>query len=87
MTRATLYRCPLPTDRLCACGRVARALRREGIAVDEIRVGWRGGERDLIDDLTGQRELPVVVLGREVICDSRRVLQHLAWRREQQDAA
>jgi hypothetical protein len=28
---ATLYRCKTPTDLLCACGKVARKLRREGI--------------------------------------------------------
>ncbi len=78
---ATLYRCPLPTDRLCACGRVARALRAEGIDVEEVRVSWRKRDRDEIDELTGQRHVPVLVLGREVIADSRRVLEHLAWRR------
>ncbi len=78
---AVLYRCRLPTNRLCACGRVARALRAEGINVDEVRVSWRKRDRDAIDELTGQRHVPVVVLGREVIADSRRVLEHLAWRR------
>src|ERR1700751_3611729 len=36
---ATLYRCNTPTDWLCPCGRVARALRREGIVVQEVVVG------------------------------------------------
>ncbi len=86
----TLYRCGLPTDRLCACGRVARRLRRDGYAVTEIRVPARKRERDEIDALTGQRHVPVLVVGRDVICDSRRILQHLAWRRaggEDPDAA
>ncbi len=78
---AVLYRCRLPTNRLCACGRVARALRADGIAVEEVRVSWRKRDRDGVDELTGQRHVPVVVLGREVIADSRRVLEHLAWRR------
>ncbi len=80
-TNAVLYRCRLPTNRLCACGRVARALRAEGIGADEVRVSWRKRDRDDIDELTGQRHVPVVVLGREVIADSRRVLEHLTWRR------
>ena len=84
---AVLYRCGLPSDRLCPCGRVARALRAEGIAAEEIRVPWRKADRDQVDDLTGQRHVPVVVLGRDVICDSRRVLEHLAWRREQETSA
>ena len=36
---ATLYRCNTPTDWLCPCGRVARALRREEIAFDAVVVG------------------------------------------------
>ncbi len=76
-----LYRCTIPTDRLCACGRVARALRADGIEVREVRVPWRKADRDDIDELTGQRHVPVLVLGREVICDSRRIVEHLAWRR------
>ena len=75
-----LYRCRTPTDRLCACGRVARALRRGGYEVEERRVPWRRAERDDVDALTGQRVVPVVVLGREAICDSRRILEHLRWR-------
>jgi hypothetical protein len=75
-----LYRCRTPTDRLCACGRVARTLRRAGYEVEERRVPWRRGERDEVDALTGQRVVPVVVLGREAICDSRRILEHLRWR-------
>ncbi len=78
---AVLYRCRLPTNRLCACGRVARELRADGIAVEEVRVAWRQRDRDDVDELTGQRHVPVLVLGREVIADSRRVLEHLAWRR------
>jgi glutathione S-transferase len=79
---ATLYRCRLPTDRLCRCGTVARALRAAHVDADEVRVAWRAAGRDEVDALTGQRRVPVLVLGREVVCDSRRILQHLAWRRE-----
>jgi hypothetical protein len=75
-----LYRCRTPTDRLCACGRVARALRRHGYVVQERRVPWRRRERDDVDALTGQRVVPVLVLGREAICDSRRILEHLRHR-------
>jgi glutathione S-transferase len=78
--RVVLYRCRTPTDRLCACGRVARALRRGGYEVEERRVPWRRAQRDEVDALTGQRVVPVAVLGREAICDSRRILEHLHWR-------
>jgi glutathione S-transferase len=75
-----LHRCRTPTDRLCSCGRVARALRAGGYEFEERRVPWRRGERDEIDALTGQRHVPVVELGREVICDSKRIVEHLRWR-------
>jgi glutaredoxin len=76
-----LYRCRTPTDRLCACGRVARALRAAGYETEERHVPWRRSERDEIDALTGQRVVPVVVIGREAICDSRQILEHLRFRR------
>jgi glutathione S-transferase len=77
---ATLHRCRTPTDWLCPCGRVARELRRRGVEVEERRVAWRKRDRDEIDALTGQRHVPVLVLGREVICDSLRIVEHLRWR-------
>jgi glutathione S-transferase len=78
--KATLHRCRTPTDWLCPCGRVARELRRRGIETEERRVAWRRRDRDEVDALTGQRSVPVLVLGREVICDSVRIVEHLRWR-------
>jgi glutathione S-transferase len=78
--RVVLYRCPTPTDRLCACGRVARELRAQGYEVDERRVPWRRSLRDEVDALTGQRVVPVLVIGREAICDSHRIVEHLRAR-------
>jgi len=77
---ATLYRCRTPTDRLCPCGRVARALRAHDIAFDEVRVPWRGRDRDEVRTLSGQAKVPLLVLGGEAICDSHRIVEHLAWR-------
>ncbi|HET9741001.1 MAG TPA: glutathione S-transferase N-terminal domain-containing protein [Solirubrobacteraceae bacterium] len=77
MSGAVLYRCRTPTDRLCPCGRVAQELRRRGIEVEERRVAR--GERDEIDALTGQDRVPLLVLGGEAICDSRRIVEHLRW--------
>jgi glutathione S-transferase len=78
---ATLYRCNTPTDWLCPCGRVARALRQDGIAVESVVVGQRRSRRPEVEALTGQRRVPVLVLEGEVICDSRRILEHLEYRR------
>jgi glutaredoxin len=82
MPEATLYRCRTPTDWLCPCGRTARELRRRGFEAEQVRVGLRprSRERDAIDELTGQRHVPVLVVGRDVICDSRRIVEHLRWR-------
>ena len=80
---ATLYRCKTPTDRLCPCGRVARELRRRGIEADEVRVPWRGRDRDEVQLLSGQQRVPLLVLGGEPICDSHRIVEHLRWRDDQ----
>jgi glutathione S-transferase len=78
--RAILYRCLTPTNLLCPCGRVARELRRRGIAVEERRVPWRKADRAEVGALTGQDRVPLLVLGHEAICDSHRIVEHLRWR-------
>jgi glutathione S-transferase len=78
----TLYRCRTPTDRLCPCGRVARELRRRGIAYEERRVASRRRDRDEVEALSGQRHVPLLVLDGEPICDSLRIIEHLTWRQE-----
>jgi glutathione S-transferase len=77
---ARLHRCRAPTDWLCPCGRVSRELKRRGIETETLRVALRARDRDEIDALTGQRHVPVVELGRDVICDSKRIVEHLRWR-------
>ena len=72
-----LYRCPTPTDHLCACGKVARKLRQRGIDFDQVRVPYRKSRRPEVDDLTGQRWVPVLVHGEEVIHDSKRIVEYL----------
>ena len=79
---ATLYRCTTPTDWLCPCGKVARALVREGIGFEEVVVPQRRSRRPEVEALSGQRRVPVLVIEGEVICDSRRIVEHLAFRRE-----
>ena len=79
---ATLYRCRTPTDWLCPCGRVARALRRDGVAVTQVRTRRRRAGRAEVQALSGQSRVPLLVLDGAVICDSRRIVEHLRWRRE-----
>ncbi len=78
---ATLYRCSTPTNRLCPCGKVARALAREGIGFDQVVVPQRRSRRPEVEELTGQRRVPVLVIDGEAICDSRRILEYLEFRR------
>ena len=78
---ATLYRCSMPTDWLCPCGRVARALEREGIAAQQVRMPARRSRRTEVEALSGQRRVPVLVIDGEAICDSHRIIEHLEWRR------
>ena len=59
----TLYRCPTPTNYLCACGRVARVLDEKGIDYDQVRVPYRKSQRPEVEDLTRQRWVPVLVHG------------------------
>ena len=78
---ATLYRCSTPTDWLCPCGRIARALKRDGIAYESVVVPQRRSRRPEVEALSGQRRVPVLILEGEVICDSRRIVEHLELRR------
>ncbi|HSO97847.1 MAG TPA: glutathione S-transferase N-terminal domain-containing protein [Solirubrobacteraceae bacterium] len=83
---ATLYRCSTPTDWLCPCGKVARRLRREQIPYSEVRVSQRRVRRDEVRALSGQNRVPLLVIDGQAICDSRRILEQLDFRREQIEA-
>lgn len=76
---ATLYRCRAPGNRICRCGAVARRLDAAGVDYDEVRVAFRRGDRPEIEDLTGQRWVPVLVHGDEVVHDSHRIVEYLGW--------
>jgi glutathione S-transferase len=82
-----LYRCPTPTNVLCPCGAVERRLRRLGLEHRTERVPYRRSARPEIEELTGQRRVPVLVDGEEVVHDSRRIIQYLEWRYRQRQAS
>jgi glutathione S-transferase len=77
---ATLYRCSTPTDWLCPCGRVARALKREGVGFQQVVVPQRRSRRPEVEALSSQRRVPMLVIDGEAICDSHRIIEHLQWR-------
>jgi glutathione S-transferase len=83
----TLYRCRAPTNYVCRCGKVARRLRSAGIEFDQVRVSLRKRDRSEVEELTGQRWVPVLVHENEVIWDSHRILEYLEWREGSNTAA
>jgi glutathione S-transferase len=72
-----LYRCRTPTNYLCPCGAVERRLTKLGVEHRTERVNQRRGQRPEIEELTGQKRVPVLVDGDEVISDSKRILEYL----------
>ena len=77
---ATLYRCRTPTNWLCPCGRVARELRTQGVEHEEVRVQRRRSDRGEIRTLSGQGKVPLLVIDGEAIANSKRIVEHLRWR-------
>jgi glutathione S-transferase len=80
MSDVVLYRCQTPTNVLCPCGAVERKLRKLGIEHRTERVPQRRAKRAEIEELTGQRRVPVLVHGDEVVHDSKRIVQFLEWK-------
>ena len=78
---AVLYRCHAPTNLVCRCGRVARRLDELGIEYSEVRVALMRRHRPEVEELTGQRWVPVLVHGEEVVHDSHRILEYLDYTR------
>jgi glutathione S-transferase len=54
------------------------------VSYDEVRVPQRRSRRPEVEALTGQRRVPVLVIDGEAICDSRRIVEYLEFRREAQ---
>jgi glutathione S-transferase len=76
-SEVVLYRCRMPTNVLCPCGAVERRLTKVGIEHRTERVSQRRSERPEIEELTGQKRVPVLVDGDEVISDSKRIMEYL----------
>jgi len=72
-----LFRCPCPTDRLCPCGKAATSLKQAGVEFENRRVPVRKSKRPEILELTGQKRVPVLVHGDEVIHDSKRIVEYV----------
>ena len=81
-----LYRCKAPTNLVCRCGKVARRLHSLDIEYDQVRVPFLKRDRPEVQELTGQRWVPVLVHGDEVVSDSHRILEYLNWLQTQEVA-
>jgi glutathione S-transferase len=79
-----LYRCRTPTNFLCPCGAVERRLRKLDLEHETERVPYKKGARPEIEELTRQKRVPVLVDGDEVIHDSKRILQYLDWKYDEE---
>ena len=77
MDKPVLYRCPTPTDSLCACGGVAKALKKAGVEFESRQVPYKKSKRPEIVELTGQKRVPVLIDGDDVIHDSRRIGEYV----------
>lgn len=75
--RRVLYRCPTRTNILCPCGAVARRLNKLDLEYQTKRLPYRRSDRPEIVELTGQKYVPVLVDGDEVINDSKRIREYL----------
>jgi glutaredoxin 3 len=59
------------------CAAVRQAIENVGVEVELVEVPYPRAERELVHELSGQRRVPVLVDGDEVIVDSRRIVRHL----------
>jgi glutathione S-transferase len=82
-----LHRCMTPTNWLCPCGKVARALKRSGLEYEQVRVPYRKRDRAEVIEVTGQDRVPLLELDGQAICDSKRIVEHLEWRATRPSAA
>jgi hypothetical protein len=47
-------------------------------------VPYRRRDRGEVEELTGQLRVPALVLDEQAIVDSRRIVEHLRWRKQLQ---
>jgi glutathione S-transferase len=77
MRKPVLYRCPTPTDSLCPCGKAAKALKKAGVEFETRKVPYSRKKRPEVVELTGQKRVPVLIDGEEVIHESSRIKEYV----------
>ena len=83
---------PLPTQLVHGDFRSANVLCHGStvaavIDFEEVRVQFRKRDRPEIEELTGQRWVPVLVHEDQAICDSHRILEYLDWLESRREVA
>ena len=56
-----------------------RRLRAAGVEFDEVRVPVLKRDRDEVEELSGQRWVPVLVDGDEIVHESHRITEYVEW--------
>ena len=59
------------------CAAVRQGIENVGVEVELVEVPYPREERDEVWEISGQRRVPVLVDGDEVVVDSRRIVRHL----------
>jgi len=77
VSKPVLYRCQTPGFLACPCGKAARSLRRAGVEFETRKVPSSKRKRPEIEELTGQKRVPVLVDGNEIIHDSKRIREYV----------
>lgn len=59
------------------CAAARQAIENVGAPVELVEVPYPREERDMVEEASGQRRVPVLVDGDAVVIDSRRIVRHL----------
>ncbi|WP_217915430.1 glutathione S-transferase N-terminal domain-containing protein [Miltoncostaea marina] len=59
------------------CAAARQAIENVGAPVELVEVPYDRAERDEVERVSGQRRVPVLLDGDEVVVDSRRIVRHL----------
>jgi glutathione S-transferase len=59
------------------CAAARQGIENVGVEVELVEVPYPRDERDEVWEISGQRRVPVLVDGDEVVVDSRRIVRHL----------
>ena len=59
------------------CAAARQAIENVGVEVELVEVPYPREERDEVERVSGQRRVPVLVDGGDVVVESRRVVRHL----------